>query len=106
MRAQLRVTPAVHPEGSSRRESTETPASPLEAHNADAAAAVLCVLVVRTNADKPDQRKAPQSAHPSPNAVKHRRRTLAFSADKDKAALARRRAPTVCIAAAPFKPMR
>lgn len=42
--------------------------------------------------------KASHRAHPSPNAVRHRRRILAFSADQDKDALARRRAPTVCIA--------
>jgi len=42
--------------------------------------------------------------HPSPNTEKQRRRTLAFSADKDKAALARSLAPTVCIVpSGPFK---
>lgn len=40
-----------------------------------------------------------RSTHPSPNTEKHRRRTLLLSPDKD-AALARNRAPTVCIATA------
>lgn len=55
-----------------------------------------------TTATAPPKSNAHWNTHPSPRAEKHRRRTLARSPCEGNAALARSRAPTVCIEPPPL----